>query len=426
MMIKKLGIVFVMMGLLIGGIVIANRLGSHLNDANEEPTEYDTALFGETPTEEIENNQINFEEIDYIKTLVHTELFDANHNALGMIGAHQTFAVEAVVNDQLLKLVDLPFYVQYDQVERTTVLQTTEPIALDLSRYLAFEQMIAQGEAVNFYHLDHTFAFRLNHIETDLNIYMQKENYFYVNYLNTYFLVAKDEVALIDNPNVLPEMTHIPVLMYHFFCNPAEGVACRDGNWIERDHFEEHMRYLRDNDFTTLKMVDIERFLHGSVRLPERSVAITIDDAHPTLFEYAYPLLVAYNQNATTFAITHHPQDWETLLLSDHLELHAHSHDMHRGHCDTGRGGLMQCIDFEEGVADLLYARSLLNDTTVFCYPFGDYNAHAIAMLEEAGFTLAFTTQNGLVTRESTPLLLPRIRVSTETHLAQFRYLVHP
>ena len=137
------------------------------------------------------------------------------------------------------------------------------------------------------------------------------------------------------------------------------------------------------------------------------------------------PMLILLMLTATTFAITHHNRDWETLLLSDHLEFHSHSHDMHRGHCDTGRGGLMQCIPFDEGVADLQLSRSLLNGTTIFCYPFGDYNDHAISMLEEAGFTLAFTTQNGLITRDSEPLLLLRVRISTDTHLPQFIYLVN-
>jgi peptidoglycan/xylan/chitin deacetylase (PgdA/CDA1 family) len=214
--------------------------------------------------------------------------------------------------------------------------------------------------------------------------------------------------------------------MYHFFCNSAEGVPCKDNNWIERDHFEEHMRYLQENNFTTLKMIDIQRFVNGNVRIPEQSVAITIDDAHWSLFEYAYSSLVEFDQIATTFAITHHNRDWESLLLSNHLELHSHSHDMHRGHCDTGRGGVMQCIDFDEGVADLQLSRSLLNDTTVFCYPFGDYNDHTIAMLQEAGFALAFTTVNGLVTRDSAPLTLPRVRISTDTHLTQFKHLVNP
>ena len=421
MLIKKLGTVLMMIGLLIGGIFIV----SHLNDTNAEPMEENTDILSEYLSEESDDSRINFEGINYIRTLVGTEIFDTNNNALGIIGENQTFAVEATVNNQLLKLTELPFYVNYDQIEIVTELPNAEPIELDFSRYLAFEQMIAQDETVRFYHLDHTFAFRLNQIDTDIYIYMQNEAHFYVSYLDTSFLVAKDEITLVDNPNALPETTHIPVLMYHFFCNLAEEVECRDNNWIERDHFEDHMAYLRDNDFTTLKMIDIERFLNGSIRLPEQSVAITIDDAHPTLFEYAYPILVEYDQIATTFAITHHNRDWEMLLLSDHLELHSHSHDMHRGHCDTGRGGLMQCIDFEEGIADLLLSRSLLNDTTVFCYPFGDYNEHTIAMLEEAGFTLAFTTQNGVVTRESTPLLLPRVRVSTDTHLPQFRHLVN-
>ena len=413
MMNKKIGIAFVLIGLLIGGIFLLRHVNSTSNDVSEGS--------GDEPKESL----MNVEGINYIRTLANVEILDANRNVLGIIGENQIFAVEAVFNNQLLKLNDFPFYVDYDQIEVVTESQTAMTVDLDLSRYLAFEQMIAEGEAVNFYHLDHTFAFRLNEIDTHINIYMQEADHFYVSYLDTYFLVAKDDVTLIDNPNVLPERNSIPVLMYHFFCNSAEGVACRDNNWIERNHFQEHMQYLQDNDFTSLKMIDIERFLNGNVRLPERSVAITIDDAHPTVFEYAYPVLVASDKIATVFAITHQNQDFETLLLSPHLELHSHSHHMHRGHCDAGRGGLMQCIDFDEGVADLMKSRAILNDSTVFAYPFGDFNDHTIAMLQETGFTLAFTTQNGLVTRDLAPLTLPRVRVSTDTHLPQFVYLVN-
>ena len=401
----------------------------HIHHTPSETHDEESEVFVEHLSEEAydvsEEGRIEIDDIPYIKTSANTELFDENHNALGLLGENQTFMILDIIDAQFLRLADFPFYVRYDQVEVATELQPTEPIDLDLSRYLAFEQMISQDTPIHFYHLDRTFAFSLNQLDIDLNIYMQSENHFYVNYFGAYFLVKKDGVSLVNNPYVLPETTHIPVLMYHFFCDSAQEVECRDGNWLERDHFEEHMQYLRDNNFTTLRMIDLERFLNGDVRLPELSVVITIDDAHPTLFEHAYSILVEYDQIATTFAITHHNRDWESLMLSDHLEFHSHSHDMHRGHCDMGRGGIMQCIDFEDGVADLLLSRSLLSETTVFCYPFGDYNDHTILMLEEAGFTMAFTTQFGLVTKDSDPLLLPRVRVSTDTHLPQFRYLVN-
>jgi|GEM_PF-1858728 len=373
-----------------------------------------------------EDNHLSneLEDINYIKTKAESELFDTNHNIIGIIGENQTFEVESV-NEKLLRLTNLPFYVNYDQVEPTTDLIIPDTIDLDLSRYLAFEQMIDQGSTVDFYNLDYTFAFRLNNIPENLYIYMQEEDRFYVNYLDSYFVVYQQDVSLVHNPNALPEITDIPVLMYHFFCNTADEVGCTDNNWIEKDDFRDHMQYLSDHDFTSLKMVDIERFLNSSVRLPEKSVSITIDDGHQTVFDYAYPILKEFDQIATLFIITHHQLDYDELLLSSYVELHSHSHDMHRGHCDAGRGGLMQCIDFEKGVADLKQSSNLLDQSTVYAYPFGDYNDHAIAMLQEAGFSLAFTTESGRVTRNSSPLTLPRVRISTSTYSEQFKYLVN-
>jgi len=422
---KKTKISIAIVGILIISIIFTfNRFNPNSEVENEPFVEENRTdlveSYTEMPSERVDESRL----ISYIRTLVETELFDLHGEQIGVMGENQTFTVLEVDEDGLIELSELPFYVHYDQIEVVEELPVADKFDLDLSRYLAFEQMIAQGSTVRFYHLDRTFAFQLNAIEINLNIYMQVDDYFYISYLDRYFLVVQDKVTLVEHPDVLPETTRIPVLMYHFFCNSAKGVECRDSNWLERDHFEAHMQHLYEHNFTSLKMIDLERFLNGNVRLPEQSVVITIDDAHWSFFEHGYSILAEFDQIATTFAITNHDRDWEALMLSEQLEFHSHTHDMHRGHCDEGRGGLMQCIDFDEGVTDLLLSRALLNDTTVFCYPFGDFNDHTRALLEEAGFTMAFTTQNGLVTRGMDPLLLPRVRVSTDTHLPQFIHLI--
>ena len=52
-----------------------------------------------------------------------------------------------------------------------------------------------------------------------------------------------------------------------------------------------------------------------------------------------------------------------------------------------------------------------------------------VAMLEETKFTLAFTIQNGLVTRDLKPLLLPRVKISPDANLywrePQFSFLAN-
>ena len=47
----------------------------------------------------------------------------------------------------------------------------------------------------------------------------------------------------------------------------------------------------------------------------------------------------------------------------------------------------------------------------VYCYPFGDYNDSAKAIISEAGAKLAFTTEYGKINPSMDLLALPRIRV---------------
>ena len=46
-------------------------------------------------------------------------------------------------------------------------------------------------------------------------------------------------------------------------------------------------------------------------------------------------------------------------------------------------------------VEDLKKSRESLNNTTYFCYPFYEYNNHAIESLKKAGFTMALAGQIG-------------------------------
>ena len=41
-------------------------------------------------------------------------------------------------------------------------------------------------------------------------------------------------------------------------------------------------------------------------------------------------------------------------------------------------------------LADLKTSREKLDGSTVFCYPFYEYNEYSIKVLKEAGFTMAF------------------------------------
>jgi len=97
--------------------------------------------------------------------------------------------------------------------------------------------------------------------------------------------------AIPTAPMVLPERRRVPVpmtvafavpvLMYHRISDltpqEAKSPLLRDLT-VSPTHFEEQMKYLVDHGFTFLLASDVEVAVREHRPLPERAVAITMDD----------------------------------------------------------------------------------------------------------------------------------------------------
>lgn len=218
--------------------------------------------------------------------------------------------------------------------------------------------------------------------------------------------------------------TSLPVLMYHFFYSEADGQSRDNVNYVEVEEFREQLQALQDRGYVALTMREVEMMMKGWADVPEKAIAITIDDGDPTVYQYAYPVLKEFGYNATLFLITGwmNPQlPYEFFQMrEDGLELQSHSFLMHQGGCKAGHGGRLLCVDSEEGVNDTRQSLEYVDGGFVYCYPFGDVNDHAVEILKEAGVQLAFTTEYGKIKPGMDLYRLPRIRVTGGAGLDRF------
>ena len=215
----------------------------------------------------------------------------------------------------------------------------------------------------------------------------------------------------------------VPILMYHFFYD-EEGDWIRDNNWLSTAKFEEQLQYLTENEYYYPSWVELEKYIDGEIELPEKSVVLTMDDGDDSFFDLAIPLLQKYKVNATSFVITEW-YGWKTENQSyDYIDYESHSNNMHEAG-SNGKGKIMT-LPHDQIVEDLETSRRLLKGgTTVFCYPCGDWNEHAMEALRDAGFKLAVTTQGGRVYKGSSKLELPRVRISKNTGINYFKDCVN-
>lgn len=246
------------------------------------------------------------------------------------------------------------------------------------------------------------------------------------NYVITYKVKdsSNNEVSVNREVIVLEKKyaSSIPVLMYHFFYDKTKNPTT-DANYTEITKFEEQIKYIKENNYYIPSWDELQQFIDNKIKLPEKSIIITVDDGSETFFYLAIPILQKYDINATSFIIS----SWydkntlkDIINTYDTIDFQSHTHDMHRGGCSGGHGGLFRCIDYEDGMNDLKKSKEYLGKNDVMCYPFGDFTDNTLRITKDSGYKLGFTTEYGKVKPGMDKLKLPRIRISNNMSLNDF------
>lgn len=204
---------------------------------------------------------------------------------------------------------------------------------------------------------------------------------------------------------------HASVLMYHRF-----GEDKYPSTNIRLEQFEQHLETLANGNYNVWPLADIVYHLQNGKELPDRTVAITIDDAYLSVYEEAWPRLKRYGFTATIFVATR-PVDnglrgymsWDQLRemqadgfgIGSQTKTHPH---MHRISADSSRSELQESND---RFIDELGIRP-----DIFAYPYGEYNLEVIDIVKEAGFIAAFGQNSGIMHGYDGYYQLPRFAMN--------------
>ena len=215
----------------------------------------------------------------------------------------------------------------------------------------------------------------------------------------------------------------IPILMYHYFFDSEAGETGKDSNWMDVKDFEKQLKYLSDNNYYYPTWQEVYDFVEGKITLPSKSVVITMDDGHKSIYAYAIPLLEKYKVKATAFIITSKDNAKKIKKYTNHeyIEFQSHTHNMHQGGCSGGHGGLFRCISYDKGLADLKKSIEFLGKSDALAYPFGDVTKNVLTITKDANFKVGVTTQWGYAKKGADPLQLPRVRMYKGIALSTFK-----
>ena len=344
------------------------------------------------------------------------ELKDNKYIKLGNISKGEKFNLEKekiTLDTKYFKLKDLGYYVKWEDVKVSDVVL---PKSDRYKKYLLFNENLVSKNGAKLYR-DGKLVYTIDK-SFEEEIIIKDDTGYFVEYLGELLFINKDdvlEVKQVHNTD-LEEASGIPVTVYHFIFlngdNSCNEMICHSENQIK-----EHFTYLNNNGFFTMNTTELRYYLEGKVRLPKKSILITIDDgARAWNF---IPILEEYKINATLFLIS----GWYKTdqFKSDYLELASHTHNLHTPRvCSGGQGSPLKCLNMPELVADLKLSRSVLGGTEAFCFPFYEYNNHGIEALKQAGFKMAFIGGYRKAKRGDDLYKIPRIPLTRNTTVSQY------
>lgn len=311
----------------------------------------------------------------------------------GIISANQELTLNTkkiTYEDEYLKIntFDEEYYVYYQDLD--VIEELSENNNQRYKKYLVFNKNVVTKNKTNFYDEDGNLIYSFNK-SFDLPIIINQKNMYGVEFNNQLLYVKDEDISKVkDNQNTSDTNTSgIAVLNYHFFYDDTkagESTKCNQIICLSTTNLKKHLDYIKNNNIFTPTMKELEMYIDGYIQLP-KSVVLTIDDGWRA--DIGSNIMAEYGLNGTVFLISndYDPNSYQ----NNFIEVHSHGNNLHNpGVCSGGQGGAIKCLEKAKLLEDLSNSRKKLNNTTVFCYPFYEYNDYSIQVLKEAGFTMAF------------------------------------
>ena len=197
------------------------------------------------------------------------------------------------------------------------------------------------------------------------------------------------------------------LIMYHRF-----GENTLPSTNIRNEQFEAHLAELKSGKYRVMPLPEIVDAIRNNTPLPDRAVAITIDDAYRSVYTEAWPRLRDAGLPFTVFVATEPISQnlpgymtWDQLreLRDAGITIGAHSHThlhMPAASAETNKADL--------DTSNRIFRKELGAVPELFAYPYGEASEATEAVVRAAGYTVAFGQHSSPVARYWPAYYLPR------------------
>ncbi len=194
---------------------------------------------------------------------------------------------------------------------------------------------------------------------------------------------------------------HCVVLQYH---HVSEGTPASTS--VTPQLFQAHLDYLKQHEYKVMALEEVIKNIQQDQPLPDKCVALTIDDAYQSIYTEAWPRARQYGFPLTVFVSTKGIDrgvkafmTWDQMReMADKgvsFQNHSNSHD----HLIRKRSGESEVAWAKRMANELQTANKRISDelgisSTLFAYPYGEYNPALQAIVRSHGL-VGFGQQSG-------------------------------
>lgn len=225
---------------------------------------------------------------------------------------------------------------------------------------------------------------------------------------------------------------NVPVLTYHRL-----GPAVVDSMTLKTEVFESQLKWLKENGYTIIPLKTLVSYLQGKGPAPApKSVVITFDDGHKSVYSDLLPLVRKYNFPVTLFiypsaisnasyALTW-PQLQEMQKMSQFdIQGHTYWHpNFHKDKKKLSPEEYAKFVDVQLVKSKTVLEKKLGIHVDILAWPFGIYDEELEEAAKKAGYVMAFSIDGRSTSPSENPMSQPRYMIVHELSQKDFEAIV--
>jgi peptidoglycan/xylan/chitin deacetylase (PgdA/CDA1 family) len=242
--------------------------------------------------------------------------------------------------------------------------------------------------------------------------------------LSWHALILNLTALIVFSGSALSEPFEIPVLLYHRF-----GSQVKDTMTVRTKVFEEQLHELEREKYKIIPLKLLVDYLLGKgPPPPARSVVITVDDGHRSVYTELLPVILRHRIPVTLFiypsAISNasYAMTWDQLRelrATGFFDIQSHTYwhpNFKKEKRRLSPDAYSRFVDMQFVKSKELIHAKLGGDVNVLAWPFGLYDSDLERHARLAGYVAAVTMDRHPATGDSDPMEIPRFLITDGAH----------